>query len=198
MPTDEDPAKSGARASEPPHPGEQRNSSSSDANGAQSSYCYELRGPRALDDAQRAALAEFAILQKNGAAADRAARALDLLGQGVGIVEIGGEIVWMNQGLSRQTPETMRRFADCCVDAIQHWRRARASAATLRASFRTGGAWYEVVMTPLRRAGVSSAEPADGAVALLVDATATRRIQDRLDAIDAAGVELLLLAAEGS
>jgi CheY-like chemotaxis protein/GAF domain-containing protein len=196
MPTDEDPAKSGARASEPPHPGEQRNSSSSDANGAQSSYCYELRGPRALDDAQRAALSEFAILQKNGAAADRAARALDLLGQGVGIVEIGGEIVWMNQGLSRQTPETMRRFADCCVDAIQHWRRARASAATLRASFRTGGSWYEVVMTPLRRAGVSSAEPADGAVALLVDATATRRIQDRLDAIDAAGVELLQFDAD--
>ena len=201
MPTDDDPAKPGARAGEPSQPdksaGERRGELDQGVQGASNpSFRDEFRGARALDDAQRAALSDFAVLEKNGTAADRAARALELLGQGVGIVEPSGEIVWMNQGLTRQTPETMRRFADCCVDAIQHWRRVRASVATIRAGFRAGGTWYEVVMTPLRRAGAAGAESADGAVALLVDATATRRIQDRLDAIDAAGVELLQFDAD--
>jgi CheY-like chemotaxis protein len=124
---------------------------------------------------------------------ERAARALELLGQGVGIVEPSGEIVWMNQGLSRQSPETMRRFSDACVDAVRAWQRSRATAATLRASFRVGTSWYDTIMTPLRRNGDG---PAEGAVALLVDATATRRVQDRLDAVDQAGVELLQFDAE--
>ncbi len=158
------------------------------------SYTYEIRGNSPLDEAQRQALAQFAIAERNDdVPTDRAARALELLGQGVGIVEPSGELVWMNHGLSRQSPETMRRFADCCVDAINAWRRSRATAATLRASFRASGVWCEVVMTPLRGAGSDQVE---GAVALLIDATATRRLQDRLDAIDQAGVELLHFDAE--
>ncbi|MFM7134300.1 MAG: response regulator [Planctomycetota bacterium] len=160
-------------------------------------YAYELRGARELGPAERAALAAFTITERPGdsVVADAAARALELLGQGVGIVERSGEIVWLNHGLSTQSPETMRRFADCCVDAIAAWRRSKATAATLRASFRANGSWYEVVMTPLRLAGAAEA-PVDAAVALLVDATATRRLQDRLDAIDQAGAELLQFDAE--
>lgn len=157
-------------------------------------YTYELRGLSALDESQRAALAQFSITERtDDVSTERAARALELLGQGVGIVDPSGELVWMNHGLSRQPPETMRRFADCCVDAIQAWRRSRATAATLRASFRAAGVWCEVVMTPLRHA---PSDQVEGAVALLVDATATRRLQDRLDAIDQAGVELLQFDAE--
>ncbi len=173
--------------------------------------CYELRGSQPLNESERAALARFTITDRSAEltpiqrsdenpsasaeirSSDRAARALELLGQGVGIVETNGEIVWMNQGLARQAPETMRRFADCCVDAIAAWRRSKATAATLRASFRAAGAWFEAVMTPLRRDGEG---PIEGAVALLVDATATRRLQDRLDAIDQVGVELLQFDAD--
>jgi CheY-like chemotaxis protein/GAF domain-containing protein len=155
-------------------------------------FTYELRGTHELDSTLLLALHDFVITQKNGVLADRAARALELLGQGVGIVEPKGEIVWMSHGLAGQAPETMRRFADCCVDAITAWQRSKATAATLRASFRAMGNWYEVVMTPLRRTLTDgSSEPVDSAVALLVDATATRRLQDRLDAIDQSGVELL-------
>lgn len=182
---------------------------------------YELRGAGELDSTERAALARFAITELRGtrpidaAAADRSARALELLGQGVGIVEPNGEIVWMSQGLSRQSPETLRRFADCCVNSISAWRRSRAAAATQRSTFRVGGGWYEVVMTPLcaepGAAPASLASPTgsspdpttdrssagaadsviEGTIALLVDASATRRLQDRLDAIDEAGVGLL-------
>ena len=165
---------------------------------------YQMRGVGPLTNDERAALARFSItetgpspatgpLSVDSRSADRAARAMELLGQGVAIVESSGEIVWMNQGLSRQAPETMRRFADCCVDAIAAWHRSKSTAATLRANFRVGSNWFETIMTPLRRNDDARAE---GAVALLIDATATRRVQDRLDAIDQAGVELLQLDAD--
>ncbi|MEY5031827.1 MAG: Transcriptional regulatory protein QseF, partial [Planctomycetota bacterium] len=159
---------------------------------------YELRGGPPLSPDERAALARFAIEDltttpwRDAAAGDRAARALELLGQGVGIVETafgsGGEIVWMNHGLAAQSPEVMRRFTDCCADATNAWRRGKALAATVRGHFRVGASWFDVVMTPFRRTSESEIV---GAVALLVDATATRRIQDRLDAIDQAGAGLL-------
>jgi len=159
------------------------------ANAASRFFVYELRGTAPLDVAQRQALSEFAITERaNSGSADRATRALELLGQGVGIVEPGGEIVWMNHGLSRQTPELMRRFSDACVEAIAAWRRVRSVPGTVRSTFRAEGRWYDVVMTPILAAAGAQI---DGAVALLVDATATRRMQDRLDAIDQAGAALL-------
>lgn len=162
-------------------------------------FRYELRGAAPLTDAERAGLARFAVRELAGATAtdaanaERSALALELLGQGVGIVDSSGEILWMNHGLARQAPEVMRRFADSCVEASANWLRSPAIAATLRSAFRVGGSWFEVVMTPYRR---NARDPIEGAVALLVDATATRRIQDRLDAIDQAGVGLLQFDAE--
>ena len=169
-----------------------------DAAGA-GGYRYELRGPAPLTPEQRATLAGFTVADRGAIAsaplrdADRAARALELLGQGVGIVDAHGEIVWMSQGLARQAPETLRRFADCCVEAVVSWKRSRQAAASQRSIFRSGAAWYETVMTPFRR---GSDDPIEGAVALLIDATASHRLQDRLDAIDQAGAELLQFDAE--
>lgn len=161
-------------------------------------FTYELRGSAPLSDAQRRALVDYAITERTrSGSTDRATRALELLGEGVGMVEPSGELVWMNHGLSRQPPETMRRFADACVHAIHNWRRTKAAehhgASSVRATFRAQGKWYDVVMTPLFGSGGATIE---GAVALLVDATATRRVQDRLDAIDQAGAGLLELDLE--
>jgi CheY-like chemotaxis protein len=133
--------------------------------------------------------------------------ALELLGEGVGVVEPSGEIVWMNHRLAVHSPEVLRRFADACVEAIAAWRASPSASPTMRAGFRAGSSWFEVVMTPLARgaeiapppdgaAGAQPAERREGAVALLVDATAARRIHDRLDAIDEAGSEFLKLDAE--
>lgn len=128
-------------------------------------------------------------------------RALELLGEGVGVVEPSGEIVWMNHRLAGQSPEALRRFADACVEAIAAWRASPAASPTMRTSFRAGSSWFEVVMTPLARDGhlpaaTQPTERREGAVALLIDATAARRIHDRLDAIDDAGAEFLKLDAE--
>ena len=133
--------------------------------------------------------------------------ALELLGEGVGVVEPSGEIVWMNHRLAGHSPEVLRRFADACVEAIAAWRASPSASPTMRAGFRAGGSWFEVVMTQLARgaeiapppdaaAGAQPAGRREGAVALLVDATAARRIHDRLDAVDEAGSELLKLDAD--
>jgi len=162
-------------------------------------FRYELRGSSELTAQERALLARFRIeateasAPSGPASGDRAARVLEFLGHGAGIVVGSGEIVWLNQGLSGQSPEVLRRFADACTSAIAAWERSPAPGSTVRSSFRLGSSWFEVVMTPIRDAGTGRLE---GAAALLVDATATRRLHDRLDAVDQAGAALLQFDAE--
>jgi CheY-like chemotaxis protein len=163
---------------------------------ADGGFVYELRGSSPLSPEQRASLGRYVVTQKSGDAtmADRALHALGLLGEGAGVVEPTGEITWMNLGLAAQTPEVLRRFADACADTMSAWRRTGGTISTSRANFRSGGKWFEVVMTPVDRS--ASARRHEGVVALLVDASAARRIQDRLEAIDQAGATLLQFDAE--
>ncbi|MDZ4829140.1 MAG: response regulator [Phycisphaerae bacterium] len=137
-----------------------------------------------------------------------AAAVLDALGEGVGIVEAGGEIAWMNHELAVQSPDVLRKFVDTCTEVLNS---ARSGAVSLdggtseRRTFRVGSRSYEVVASGL----APSTEPApgngaiDGALiapdriaALLLDVTEGRRVQERLDAIDTAGADLLRMDAE--
>jgi len=165
---------------------------------------FELRGTGSVSPQLQAALREagFQLVEggtqggTQGGGDEAASRVLDLLGQGAGIVEASGEIVWMNHGLATQAPETMRRFSDACVEAIGVWHRAKSvSISTMRSNFRSLGCWFDVVVTPLRSTKEGENE-ITGAVALLVDATATRQIHERLDSIDAAGTDLLSFDAD--
>jgi CheY-like chemotaxis protein len=164
-------------------------------------FVYELRGSTPLDEAQRAALKGFVVTHRTGAAplADGALRVLSRLGEGAAVVEPTGEITWMNEGLSGQTPEIMRRFADCCVEIIASWARTRQPVPS-RQSFRVGMRWFEVVASPiepLAGGGRGTSDPVrPGAAGLLLDVTASRSIRDRLDAIDQAGAALLAIDAE--
>ena len=185
-PPDQDqPASSGGEGDRP-----------SPAPQADGGFVYEIRGASPLSPEQRASLGRYVVTQKSGDAtmADRALHALGLLGEGAGVVEPTGEITWMNLGLAAQTPEVLRRFADACADTMSAWRRTGGTISTSRANFRSGGKWFEVVMTPVDRS--ASARRQEGVVALLVDASAARRIQDRLEAIDQAGAALLQFDAE--
>jgi len=180
----------------PDGPGEDPTTPPPSARGTDTGFVYELRGSTPLSPEQRDALARFVVTQKPADAtmSDRAMHALNLLGEGAAIVEPTGEITWMNEGLAGHTPETLRRLADACVDAIAAWRRAAGVPSSCRASFRSGGRWFDAVISPIDRASVGRRR--EGAVALLVDASSTRRIQERLDAIDNEGAALLRFDAE--
>jgi CheY-like chemotaxis protein len=130
------------------------------------------------------------------AAVDEAA-ALDTisrLGEGVGIVDRSGEILWMNARLSGVDPELLRGFADACVEGLQ----ALAAAAeappdgarppgSVRSQISTPRGEYEVVVTvlPMAKGGF------DRAIGLLLDITANRRLERRIETVDAAGGDLL-------
>lgn len=187
---------------EPPQPSDgepkpsQQGSTPSSSTPSDNGFVYEVRGSAPLGAEMRAALAGFLVTQISGQvrAADHASRALGLLGEGAGVVEPTGEITWMNDGLAGQSPEVLRRLTDCCVEAMHAWRHSDAPGSSCRASFRSGGKWYEVVMTPVDRS--SARNRREGAAALLIDASAARRVQERLEAIDQAGAALLQFDAE--
>lgn len=132
----------------------------------------------------------------NGLAEATAAGVLDALGEGVGIVEQTGDVAWMNHELAAQTPEVLRRFVDTCTDvlrSVQAGLLALTSGTVERRTFRVGTRSFEVVASGL----ASTADgPLDRVAAILLDVTEGRRMQERLDAIDGAGAELLRLDAD--
>ena len=110
------------------------------------------------------------------------------LGEGVGLVEASGEILWMNNQLASASPEALRSFADACVRGLEELRSREHGCETsgsVRQAISTAEAAYEVVVAEV---------PGDGrdhAIGLMLDVTASRRLQERIEAVDAAGGELL-------
>ena len=136
----------------------------------------------------------------NGSAAllseTTATKVLEGLGQGVGIVDLQGEVTWMNQELAAQSAETLRRLVDICLDLLRSTRSGLLSLAEgqfERRGFRVGSSAYDVVATGLEPD--PQGHPTKIA-ALLLDVSERRRLQERVDAIDMAGAELLRLDSE--
>ncbi|MFO0873477.1 MAG: response regulator [Phycisphaerales bacterium] len=139
----------------------------------------------------------------------RAGAVVESIGQGVGLVHESGEVLWMNAALGGRDPETLRRYADACVEAIRAFNAhppGRGHPATRRVTFRSGGVWYEQVISPAPGSGAATGgealpagraagrtEHVDGAVGVLWDITASRRLQERIEAVESAGEELLRL-----
>lgn len=120
---------------------------------------------------------------------------LEEIGDGIGVVDQGGEILWMNQRLEALSAETLRRFCDCCRDLLSELARDGADRRTHLRSFRAGDRSWEVAITPLV-ADTGSKAHATRAVGVLHDVSTRQRVLDRVDSIDAAGADLLALDAK--
>ncbi len=134
----------------------------------------------------------------------RANRVVESIGQGVGLVHESREVLWMNAALAGLDPETLRRFADGCAEAIRAFNThppSRGFPPSRRVAFRSGGTWYEQVVSPVARdsaadaggAGSGESPRIDCAVGVVWDVTHSRRLQERIEAVEAAGEELLRL-----
>ncbi|MDZ4755012.1 MAG: response regulator [Phycisphaerae bacterium] len=149
-----------------------------------------------IDASTPAGRAEAAASVAMGIPETTAASMLEGLGEGVGIIDLNGEVTWMNSELAAHTPETLRRLVDTCVDLL---RSARAGVITLtegvaeRRGFRVGTRAYDVVVTALR---LDSEQRPQALAAMLLDVTERRRLQERIDAIDSAGSDLLKIDSE--
>jgi len=132
-----------------------------------------------------------------GASLQRAATIMESIGEGVGVVHESGEILWMDAALAARDPETLRHFADGCVTALRGFneqvperRDGRERPRTRRESFRSTGGWYELFASPMLSPALATGR-ADRVVGVLWDVTASRRVQERVDAVESAGAELL-------
>jgi CheY-like chemotaxis protein len=149
-----------------------------------------------------------------GARFQHAGMVVDAIGEGVGLVDSSAEILWMNRSLGALDPETLRRYADACAEAITAFNEPSAAGPVSRRSqFRSGGIWYELVVSPAGsltagperenaaagRAGgadagtLPSRAGVESAVGVLWDVTRLRRLQDRIEAVESAGEDLLRL-----
>ena len=110
---------------------------------------------------------------------------LDNVGAGIGIVDPAGEVVWMTSRLAEQSAETLRLFAEQCAAALPQF--GASPTLHLRKRFRSGPHSFELLLSPAPGGGVSG---------VLFDVSAHTRLSERLDAVDAAGADLLDLDAQ--
>ncbi len=131
-------------------------------------------------------------------APDATSAILQHLGEGVGVVDASGSYTWTNDRLREYPEQVRRRFAELCRDAVAGFN--RGGERTLKFSFAAGDAHYELVTSPAAppaAAGTGGARtPINSVVGVLWDVTSTRRLLDKIDAIDAAGSELMRLDAD--
>jgi CheY-like chemotaxis protein len=131
-----------------------------------------------------------------GLAAGGVMTVLEFIGEGVGVINDAGELTWANTRLQTYGEETRRRFVDTCLDALEHFNQSGAGSVPLterpgrKFTFDVEDAQYEVMVS------IAAVEPSRErmvrtVVGVLWEVTSSRQLQSRLEAIDAAGAELL-------
>lgn len=152
-----------------------------------------------------AAAASFAPLEQQ-LEESRTSDILSAIAGGVCVFETaGGEIVWETPRFSEYDAQTRERVRHACEQAAKTFQLLIDSGRvpTHRRFNIAGGEedsrWYEIVVSPVRGKGADQAEePAalKQVAAVVWDVTASRLAQQRIDAIDRAGREMLNVDAE--
>jgi len=129
--------------------------------------------------------------------AGQAAAIIDSVNQGIGIFNENGDLDWAN-GKMLSIPGDVRSFVSkCCMETFA-WAKACVDQRKMDVRGRrftytsTTGETFEITATPVSDVGHRITEVA----AVVWEATNARRLQDKIDAIDQAGRELLNLDAE--
>ncbi|UCD76640.1 MAG: response regulator [Phycisphaerales bacterium] len=129
-----------------------------------------------------------------------AATILHSIGEGVAVVDDEGHITWHNQRFDRYDQQVRQSFAERCRDAIEAFRHSVESGEAgpqnrcERFSFSAGKAHYEMMVCPT---DFGAEEPATvrTVVGVIWEVTSSRELQAKIDAIDAAGSELMRIEA---
>ncbi|MGC8551771.1 MAG: response regulator [Phycisphaerae bacterium] len=131
---------------------------------------------------------------------------LDTIGEGVCMVSPDGRVCWANRRMRQWPPEIQGRIFAQCQDALQNFIEAARPAAagnSPAAPVLAGHCkkfainiedkyFFELVCSPV----INGVGTITQVVAICWDATKTRRLQAKLDAIDKAGRELVRLEGD--
>lgn len=147
---------------------------------------------------------EQTIEDHEAALATLALTLLSAIGEGVGFASREGQVLWANDLLARVSSTLRERIAVACrqfekdhplppanVKVPAGWLPPR-SETTLAEN----GRFYELVLTPVSRETIDAIGPAvkrweKSLIVILRDETAAKRLQQRINAIDQAGSELV-------
>ena len=123
---------------------------------------------------------------------------LNTIGEGVCIVDGDGRCAWMNKKMQAWPPAVHEKIRRSCKDAFDFFTRddlppAPPTGRTRRFTLNIDDARYlEMIASPVTAPGGQVLQVA----AVVWDATPTRRMQQKMDAIDRAGSELVRLEAD--
>jgi CheY-like chemotaxis protein len=121
----------------------------------------------------------------------------DSVNQGVCIVGQAGELLWANPKMLAFPEEVRERACQCCVETFHNAISGAKGGVTQtrgrRFSLTTqNNEYYEVTATPV----LDRDEQVTQVAGVVLNTTEARRLQDKLDAIDRAGRELVSLDVE--
>ncbi len=142
-----------------------------------------------------AVLCPGAELQPLTSAAGRgqARMILDGIAQGVCVVDCQGRLTWSNTALNSYAPEVIETIRAACVELTPQIS-AAPPQATASCSIKVGQQSFDLTASGLR----NSAGELDRVVGLVHDTTSLARMREKLDAIDAAGRELVALDVDAT
>ena len=130
-----------------------------------------------------------------GLAGDEADLVLNTIGEGVCVVGTDGRMTWSNRRMRGFSPEITEHTKRACRQGLQIFRTQAttpgsdsesAGRRSKKFTFQEGDSYFEVICSPVIAEGGS----VDQVVAVVWDATSGKRLQSKIDAIDASGREL--------
>ncbi|MEM6313044.1 MAG: response regulator [Planctomycetota bacterium] len=136
--------------------------------------------------------ADFLPLER-ALAGQQAAMVLNTVGEGVCVVAADGRLLWQNQKMHGWSEQVQTEVQRACREAAELFRTdANTGSRRNVLRFDEHQQFLEIVISPLRSSGGELLQ----IVAVVWDATQTRRLQQKIDTIDAAGRELVRLESD--
>lgn len=124
---------------------------------------------------------------------------LERIGEGIAVVDAGGSVIWSDARFKLCDEHTRNEVVRVARQAIDQFSRPAPQQIvgvrpSNRFSFESNGDFYEMVVSP-SSFDASQKDRVTSVVGVLWEVTRTRQIQRKIDAIDAAGAELLRIEA---
>lgn len=140
---------------------------------------------------------DFLPLER-GLVGDKSSLVLNTIGEGVCIVDADGRCTWSNKRMRAFSPEVFEHVKKICRQAQIIFTTQTGPVAdghhpkSKKFTFQAADRYFELICSPV----VADDGSIQQVVAVVWDATSGKRLQSKIDAIDAAGRELARLDAE--
>jgi CheY-like chemotaxis protein/PAS domain-containing protein len=134
---------------------------------------------------------DFLPLER-AAVAQQTSVILEIIGQAVAILDLSSHVVWCNRRFDEVSPELRSQLIDRCMEYFSN-SSVKESHQSRRFSLQSGkGEYYEITASPV----IDGDDTYKTIAVTMWDITSSRQLQQRLNAIDKAGRELVRLETE--